>query len=106
MVPNELAITPLPTPLITPPVTKMYFIIMIELKQQYCTFVVLYFLQARLAVPQHEHNLLLIVNVKGSWMSVNRQVVVFVLQTVWKQNRANIGGNMLTLPNEVTKSNF
>lgn len=26
-VPNELAITPLPTPLITPPVTKMYFIV-------------------------------------------------------------------------------
>lgn len=24
-VPNELAITPFPTPLITPPVTKMYF---------------------------------------------------------------------------------
>lgn len=26
IVPNELAMTPLPTPLITPPVTKMYFI--------------------------------------------------------------------------------
>lgn len=26
-VPNELAITPLPTPLITPPVTRMYFIV-------------------------------------------------------------------------------
>lgn len=26
-VPNELAITPFPTPLITPPVTKMYFIV-------------------------------------------------------------------------------
>lgn len=26
-VPNELAITPLPTPLITPPVTSMYFIV-------------------------------------------------------------------------------
>jgi len=26
IVPNELAITPLPTPLITPPVTRMYFI--------------------------------------------------------------------------------
>lgn len=27
IVPNELAITPFPTPLITPPVTRMYFII-------------------------------------------------------------------------------
>lgn len=26
-VPNELAITPLPTPLMTPPVTKIYFIV-------------------------------------------------------------------------------
>lgn len=26
-VPNELAITPFPTPLMTPPVTKMYFIV-------------------------------------------------------------------------------
>jgi len=34
IVPKELAITPLPTPLITPPVTKMYFILTAALCRQ------------------------------------------------------------------------
>lgn len=33
-VPNDEAMTPLPTPLITPPVTKMYFIVSANLKRR------------------------------------------------------------------------